>query len=260
MLRDARLQKITEILNSNGNAKVSELQAALDVSEMTIRRDLKELENTGVINRVYGGALSLKMSNEQEQTFKDRIVANINLKSAIAAHAVTLLSSGSFIFIDASSTCSELASRLPENLNLTVVTNSIEVLMLLRGKKSIQLISLGGELSWDKNTFDGALAIDNAELLSVDICFFSGAGFSAGGIANSGMIGTMLKRTMINKSKQNYFLADSTKFGRNGIITFCKWDKVDLMITDSGLHDDARDMLKAQNVNYTEVSALSPPH
>lgn len=249
MLKKVRQQKIAEILKANGNIKVSEIQALLNVSEMTIRRDLNELESSGILNRVYGGAFISENITEEEPMFSERKVINLDYKTSIAKYAVTLIKPGQSIFLDGGSTCSKLAEILPKNLNITVFTNNLEVIIGLRNYSGINLISLGGQLALDGNTFDGALAVENAELLSVDLCFFSGRGFSVTGISNKGLIGTMVKKAIIKNSNHCYLLADSTKYNQSGVITLCKWDKVDMLITDSNLPADAQELLKSHGVN-----------
>jgi DeoR/GlpR family transcriptional regulator of sugar metabolism len=248
MLKKERQQKITEILKTNGNIVVSEMQAVLNVSEMTIRRDLNELEASGTLKRVYGGAF-ISDSITEEPMFSERKVINLDYKTSIAQYAVTLIKSGLSIFLDGGSTCSILAEILPKDLDITVITNNLEVLTGLRNYSGIHLISLGGQLALDGNTFDGTLAVENAEMLSVDLCFFSGRGFSTTGISNKGLIGTMVKKAIIKNANRCYLLADSTKYNQSGVITLCKWDKVDMLITDSNLPIAAQELLKSNGVN-----------
>jgi len=252
MLRVARQQQIQKIIGQNGNIAVSELHKMLGVSEVTIRRDLMELEDSGMINRVHGGAVLADNFNE-EPVYSERKIANQAQKAALARHAVSLIEYGQSIFLDAGTTCNEVALLLPDNMNLTVVTNNLDVLSELKNRKGIILISLGGELGSDGNTLDGTFAIENAELTSVDLCFFSTKSFSDNGLYNTSMIGSMVKRTVIQNARYNYFIADSGKHNNSGMIMICKWSDVDVFLTDSDLEQEAEVMLKKNNVNYIKV-------
>ena len=245
MLKSVRQHKIVDAVKRNGNLTVAELQGMLNVSEMTIRRDLRELENTSAINRVHGGVISIETT---ESTFSDRSVANLVQKTAIAYRAVELITPGCTVFIDGSSTCGELAGILPSNIKFTVFTDSLKILTSLSSYVNITLISLGGELEWDRNTFDGAIALENALQISVDLCFFSAAGFNQQGVNNGGMIGTLVKKTMLRNSKKRCLLVDSSKYGKYGVITLCKWDSIDIVVSDSNLPAEARDLLKTNDV------------
>jgi DeoR/GlpR family transcriptional regulator of sugar metabolism len=227
---------------------VAELKARLKVSDMTIRRDLWKLESRGLVKRVHGGAVAIINPIETEKNFFLREVENQGLKKRIAACAVTLLHNGDSIFLDGGTTCHELSRQLPEELNLTVVTNSLAVAIELRRRSRHKVILLGGELEEDGNTVGSVMALENARKLSVGYCFFSAAGFTEELITNPGMIGTDVKRQMINNSRQRILLADSTKYNCRGLIELCRWDQINLLVTDSQLSDQFRKLINSFGV------------
>lgn len=253
MLNAVRQQKILDIVKEKGNATVTRLQQELGVSEMTIRRDLGEMKKNGILRRVYGGAVLPDPDNEL--SFGDRLVQNRNLKVAIARYAATKIQFGNSIFLDGGTTCSEFADILPEDMNIVVFTNSLEVLNKIRTKKGIIIVSLGGELAFDGNTFDGVVAIENAEKINVDICFFSGSGFNPRGVLNPGMVGTIVKRSMIKNSRFKCLLADSTKFGGHGVIELCRWTDINMLVSDDKLPDNMVNELKSNGVEIKLVES-----
>ena len=233
MLNIERHQRICSVLKSKGSVTVSELQEMLRVSEMTIRRDLKTLSEEGFIKRVHGGATY--SPNDMETPFVERSVVNIELKQAIAEFALHEIERNDSIFIDASTTCSELAEILPEDMDLTVFTNSLEAIIKLRRKTRMSVLTFGGGLAEDGNTFDGLMTNENAEKITVNKCFISASGFIEKGVLNPGMIGTAIKKILLRNSRRNYLLADSTKYDGMGIIELCKWPEIDVFICDDRL-------------------------
>ena len=123
----------------------------------------------------------------------------------------------------------------------------------LGGSPGIELVLLGGTLERDGNTFDGLLAVENARRIQVDCCFFSATGFSDEDVVNSGMIGSQVKQLMIRNARKVVLLADSTKYGKRGIIKLCRWSDVDVFIADCGLPEPARAAIRAAG---TEVHVV----
>ena len=136
-----------------------------------------------------------------------------------------------------------------------MVTDSLSVLNEFGGCPGIELVLLGGTLEQDGNTFDGLLAVESARRIQVDCCFFSSTGFSDEGIVNAGMIGSQVKQLMIKSARKVGLLADSTKYGRNGIFKLCRWSDVDVLFTDSDLPVQARSAIRGAGTEV-RVAAL----
>ena len=245
MLNIARKQKIYELIRKKGSVSVSELQKKLNVSDMTIRRDLAYMKNEGMIVRVHGGATVVGILSPGELTFQDRTTINRELKLEIAKFAISLINVNDTVSLDGSTTCAELAEILPSDMNLTVFTNSLDVINKLRWKQGISVASFGGQLAPDGNTFDGIVAVENAERIWVDKCFFSGASFNASGVLNAGIVGTAVKKQMLKNSRMKCLLADSSKFNGPGVMELCKWPGLDVFITDSLFPEESRAIFSA---------------
>jgi DeoR/GlpR family transcriptional regulator of sugar metabolism len=239
---ETRTRTIFDLLRSQGTVQVAELTRLLEVSDMTVRRDLRSMAAEGLLRPVHGGAVALSSFGE-EKSFAARQVEEQGRKTAIAREAVAILQDGESLYLDGSTTCAELA-RLLKGGNHVVITDSLSVLTELNGRPGIELVLLGGSLDRDGNTFDGLLAVESARRIQADCCFFSARGFSPEGVSNAGMTGSQVKQIMIQSSRRCFLLADSTKYGRSGVIRLCGWPEVDVLVTDSGLPETARELIR----------------
>lgn len=248
MLTEVRQKKIYEYIRKHGTAKVADLHKLLNVSDMTIRRDLNELTERGLITRVHGGAI-INDIRELELSFQSRQVKYLEQKMAIARLAKESLFRNATIYLDGSTTCNELAKLLSNDMDLIVFTDSLAVFLELQNRDGVDTILFGGMLEKDNNTLDGVLTVATAEKITVDLCFFSARGFSVQSISNAGMIGTNVKRIMLKNSKTRYLLADSSKFNQKGLFELCSWSDVDALITDSCLESENLQLLKAHGID-----------
>ncbi len=241
---ETRKRFIHDLVEQRGSVTVAELKELLTVSDMTIRRAIRSMAAEGLLRQVHGGAVCRDCVGG-ERSFSARRVEELPRKQAIARLAYTCLNGGESLFIDGSTTCSELALLLKGGGKRTVVTSSLSVLVQLAGSPEIELVLAGGVLDRDGNTFDGLLAVENARRIHVDFCFFSAAGFSEEDITNGGMIGSQVKQIMIGNARRRVLLADSTKYGKHGILKLCRWEDVDTLISDDGLAARAREAISS---------------
>lgn len=235
---DRRRQAIYDALLKQDRVTIVELQELLGVSEMTVRRTLTQMASEGILRRVHGGAVREKLW-EKERTFSLREVDKLDVKGKLATAVVARLKNNQTLFLDGGTTCYEIAKRIPVEYNLTVITDSVAILLELRNRSKVNVILLGGQLSADGNTVDGMLAMENAEKLGVEWCIFSVGGFSDSALGNPGLIGTQTKKIMIRRAMNSLCVADSSKFGRYFIYDLSSWDGIDVFMTDSNLPDEA---------------------
>ena len=246
---ETRKRIIYDLLTRKGSVTIVELARDLGVTDMTVRRDIAAMEKEGSLRRVHGGAVAIEGAT-METSFTARRVKSRNQKVAIAKRAAGLLDSANALFIDGSTTCSELARLLPSGSGRQIVTDSLSVLLELNGRPGLELILLGGTLDQDGNTFDGVLAVENAGRIKVDLCFFSANGFDPEGVFNAGMIGSQVKQIMIRNSRRSVLLADSTKWGAGGMFKLCDWAEVDVLVSDSDIAPETAENLRGR---HTEV-------
>ena len=205
-----RQKEILEILYRNGRASVTELSGVLFVSEMTVRRDLSEMEKGGFLRRYRGGAI-LKI-NTGEMPIGERLLLDQKEKEAIAAKCTAYLGDGMTVFIDSSSTCQYILPYLSQYKNITVVTNSISALLTL-GKMHIFTILIGGEYYEQDMCTVGSLAERYVHELNVDVAFYTTAAISHDGvISDFDLKQTMIRKYVMKNANKNVFLFEKEKF------------------------------------------------
>ena len=227
-----RQKEILEILYQKGKASVKELAGTLFVSEMTVRRDLIEMEKGGFLRRYRGGAvLKIKAG---EMPISERLLMDRQEKDRLAAKCTAYLSDGLTVFIDSSSTCQYIIPRLAEYKNITVVTNSISALLAL-GKMHIACILIGGEYYEQDMCTVGALAEQYVGGLNVDVAFFTTAAISDDGvISDFDLKQTAIRKHVMKNANQSVFLFEKEKFGKKLLYTLCTVEDAAAVITADG--------------------------
>jgi DeoR/GlpR family transcriptional regulator of sugar metabolism len=232
MLQAEREFEILNILKSRGGfVSVAELCSTLFASESSVRRDLKALSARGLIHRSYGGAVAVGGSGIA--AFDLRTHRAEGEKREIAKKAVALISDGDVVFLDQSSTSFYLALELMEKGSLTVVTNNVDIMMLL-SRTSVKVISSGGYLSPEnrncligrdaERTFDGILA---------DSVFFSvNAVTDTGEVTDCSSEEVAVRAAMLKRAKRKVLLADSSKLGRRAPFIQCHLTELDTLVSN----------------------------
>ncbi|MBW8349201.1 DeoR/GlpR family DNA-binding transcription regulator [Bacillus sp. IITD106] len=248
MLVAERHKKIVEIVNNRLSIRVSELSEIFSVTEETIRRDLEKLESEGKLQRSHGGAVSIQ-EPDSEIHFSERVITNVPEKKAIAKEAADQVNHGDRIILDASTTAWYMAKELP-NIPLTVVTNSIKVVMELSKKEKIEVISTGGKLLSRSLSFVGPLAELSISNYHVDKAFISCTGVHfEDGLSDSNELQALIKKQMIMRSERVYLMADSSKFGKRAFSQIHSIQEVDIVITDKKIDPIAKNLLEENNIN-----------
>ncbi|MBR5308326.1 MAG: DeoR/GlpR transcriptional regulator [Clostridia bacterium] len=237
MLKDERLIKICEILQKEKFVTVEKLSEILYFSRPTIRRDLAILEKDGRITRSHGGAI-IKSEGEADVPIGFRRGKKHAEKLNMCREAVKLIKENNVIFIDGSTTAQGIAGLLSENMNLTVVTNSMSVCDIL-SKKNIRTYCTGGRLIPESGAFAGFSAEEFIRGFNADIMFFSSSALSLDGvISDYSEAENSLRRVMLKSSRVKVFMCDETKFGKTSAFVLSDTDKVDFIITDADLPED----------------------
>lgn len=233
MFIEERHQAILDIINNEGRISIGDIQEKFNVSLDSARRDLRILEEQGLIKRTHGGALPVKQIGfGKPPKITPREITNVyDNYFAIAKKALTLIKENDVIYLTPASVGFFMAQNLPEN-NLTVVTNSIIVAEELRTKENIRIILLGGDMDSGgccKKTF----AIEMVNRLRFDIGFITAASVSADfglSIQSSENVGFI--NSIINSSKKTIGLFPTEKIGFESIVQICPANKLDILITD----------------------------
>ena len=226
-----RHQRIREFVRGQRVARVDELSESLKVSPATIRRDLKELEQHGILHRVYGGAVAIEGSLE-EPLFDDKTSIAASEKEAIAEMAIQFVRPKDTIYLDGGSTVLALARRLQPFTQLTVVTNSLRVAHAFSGAGP-RMILAGGEFRRLSQTLVGPLSRHVLAATNFDVAFIGTVGISfAMGLTTTDPAEAFTKELAIARARRVVLLSDSAKFGKASLVRFATAADLDVLITD----------------------------
>ena len=231
MIKNERFDTIMEILKQEKYSTPSDLAKRLYVSPVTIRRDLKKLESDGLVSTCYGG-VSIVSHDNRDVPLAVRENFNENIKLSVAKKAAALITNGSTVFIDASSTASLVANFIEPEQNITVITNGIKALTIL-SQRHIRAYCTGGRLINNSLAFTGAIALRTIGGMHADFMFFSSQGLSRNGkITDFSESETELRMAMLEHSTHRYFLCDNSKIGKTFLFNVCDADDIDGVICD----------------------------
>ena len=232
MLAIERRNEILEKLQTERRVVVSELSQFYEVSEETIRRDLEKLVNDGFAIKSYGGAVINENSNI-DLPFNVRKNRNVVGKQRMAELVAEQVKDGESVILDASSTAVYIAKALKEKKNLTIITNSVEIVMELFDTPGITVISTGGVSR--EGTFALVGPQTDRMLMSyhVDKALISCKGLVSGiGFMDSDELHANNKRTMLQAAREKILVADSSKFGKNAFVTVGTLQDITMLVTD----------------------------
>ncbi len=230
-----------------GSVRVDNLADIFSVARETIRRDLAKLEEAGRVKRSHGGAVCVA-SSDYATTFSERRIINIEEKRAIASEAIRFVEEGDSIILDASTTTWQMAKLLPD-IPLTVLTNSIKVIVELVRCKNIHVIGAGGEFSGSYLAFVGSRAEQAIMGYHVNKVFMSCSGCDLEyGLSDTNELQAELKRKMIQAARVSYLLVDHSKIGVRNLINITKVDSFDHMIIDKALSEENSAVLMGKDV------------
>lgn len=232
MLANQRREKIVELIKEDGSAKVLDLSKLFAVTEVTIRQDLEKLEKDELIIRTHGGAY-LKNINDQVQTLSISHQEHLDKKACIAEKCLEFIESGDTIILDSGSTTTEIAKKLKGFQNLKVITNALNIAILLGAEPGIEVIVTGGEFKPPTLSLTGQKAADFFKGLHVQKLFLATAGVSIkAGLTYPSISDIVLKKAMIDAADTTYLVADSTKIGKAAFASLGPVTAVDYIITD----------------------------
>lgn len=248
MLAIERRNAILSKLFTDGKVIVSELSAEFDVTEETIRRDLEKLDNEGLAKKTYGGAVVVQNFNT-DLPHSVRKRANVELKQKIAERVSMLIHDGDCIMLDSSSTALYVANFIKNLSNITLITNSVEVLIELADKDDWNILSTGGSLKRGSLSLVGPSAEKMIRGFHVDyaICSAKGIDLSAG-ITDSNEKDSEIKRAVFASAQHKILAIDSSKFNKISLVRVCELGEVDTIVTDTEPSLAWQERLKSINV------------
>jgi DeoR family glycerol-3-phosphate regulon repressor len=235
--RSHRQREIMTRLRSGRSLSVTALATDLDVSDETIRRELRALEEQGVIIREHGGARMV--APVHEGPLHQRMEEHADAKLSIARAAAELVPDGAIIFIDSGTTSCFIARELLERRSLTVITNSLRVAGDLGGINNNRLFLAGGQMDYDYRAFSDHVAQDFVRGFTPHLAILSVGGISLErGLMDFHPGEAAMSRIAYATAKQVLLCADASKFGRYALVQTATLDEVDILVTDQPLEDD----------------------
>lgn len=242
MHANEREKRIIDMVNQTGFATYKDIEARIDASPATIRRDLTRLESTGLIVRVHGGAkvnTGLDASAPQllGTPFDQSITQNLAQKRAIGRAAAALCESGEGIMVDGGTTTLQMCAHL-DGLNLQVLTNSLHIANELLPQTGTRLLLPSGSVFREQNIILAPSGEDSMPRFHAPKLFMGAAAVGSQGVMQQDVILVAAERRLIDKAEQLILLVDSSKFHSSSGVIVCGLDEVDVLITDIGIPDD----------------------
>lgn len=247
-----RQMKIVELLQEELFLNITTLTRRLKVSVATIRRDLDELEQAGLLRRTHGGAVSINQV-AQDLTHATRAVSRLPQKAAIASVAAGMIVDGDAVLLDAGTTTLEIAKLLSGRNSLTVISNGLDIINELTRGERHNFYSVGGEYTDANRSFRGPLAESFIRQFNVDKLFLNAASvdLERGLICTSTPVNASVEKAMMEVSSRVIVVADYSKFTKSSLSVTTRIEDVDVIVTDKGAQsflDNVPDKLRRKFV------------
>lgn len=240
-----RRQTILELLADRGELLIADVAERLEVSQMTIRRDLQSLEREGALQRVHGGAVTGR-SRSYEPPFALRSGRHHEAKERIAATAAALVREGETVVIDVGTTALEVARALRATSNITVLTPSLRAAFEVAANPDIRVIVTGGTVRPGELSLVGQMSERAFTELRCDTLFLGVGGIDAtAGVTEFNLDDAFVKRAACTHARRCVALADASKIGTVAFAQVCAADAVDVLVTDTEADEHALAPLRA---------------
>src|SRR5438105_5273448 len=253
-----RLNAILTTLQQSGSVSVEGLSKELDVSLVTIRRDLDELERKGLLRRTHGGAISIEPffyePLQNDRSFQAQVERFADEKRRIGRAAAALIKEGEIIALTPGTTTTEVIRGIPLNHRVTVVTSTVNVAMELSKRKDLDVFVTGGHLRGEWFSLVGPTAAQSLSHLSIHTLFIGADGVDARqGITCFSPDESQLNSTMVKHAQRKIAVIDHSKFGVVAGWRICPTSELDLLITDSGATDEMIEPFEKAQVQVMRV-------
>jgi DeoR family transcriptional regulator, aga operon transcriptional repressor len=253
LLIDERRQHILSLIQSQGRVLVGELSRSLNISQITIRKDLEYLQSKGLVQRTHGGALRIQSSALFDPTLKEKQKQHSQEKQRIAAAAAKMVEEGQCVMLDSGTTTTAVAHELKGFSQLTVITNAVNIAAELT-RTNLEVILIGGSLRKNSFSLVGPLAEDVLQEMHADILFLGVDGFDPEvGLTTPNFLESRVNRAMVNAARRTVAVCDSTKFNRRSLSRIVPPSAIHCVITDRDLPPATADILRAQNIQVVLV-------
>ena len=259
-----RYQSIVGLLSQKAEMSVKDIAKVLNVSEMTVRRDLAEMEIDRVVQRMHGGARLFDSSTLMGENYviTEQTQKNFQQKSTIGLKAASMVKANETIFLDSGSTTPFIAKYIDKELPITVLCYTFLNALEFYNRKNTNLILSGGFYDRDSTVFHSSECNSFLRGIRADKAFISAAGVDSKlGLTTYFYFEADMKKLMIQSAKQIILVVDSTKFGRTSISHFADLDQINTVVTDTGIRQEDAAMLRERGIELivAEWSSDSGP-
>jgi DeoR/GlpR family transcriptional regulator of sugar metabolism len=246
MLKEERQQIIMDTLRRDGKIVAADLSAAILVSEDTIRRDLRDLADAGLIQRVHGGAL---LRSPAGASYRERQMMSSDAKVSIAKAAVSLVRNRQVIIMDGGTTTLEIARQLPIGLHATIVTNSPPVAVALSEYHDVQTVMIGGHMLSPSLVTIGAAAVEAFSAIHADLCMLGVCSLHPElGVSVPDYEESLVKKVMVSNSAEVAALATVDKLGTGAPYTVAPISDLTYIVTEPDAPDEMVEPYTARGI------------
>ncbi len=244
MLNLERQAKILELIEEHGKVEVPDLSRRLSASEVTIRKDLKELQSRGLLRRAHGGAVRAETVSA-DPSLQIKAALHADEKRRIGQAAAALVSDGESLILDSGTTTLQVARHLKTCRGLKVITNALNVATELIGADEVEVILLGGMLRQNSASLVGQFAEEMLRQFSVDKLFLAVDAVDLEfGLSTPNLDESRVNQAMVRAAKERILVADSSKFGRRSLSRIVPLADINKIVTDRGLSQSMQVALK----------------
>lgn len=227
----SRHNQIIEMLNSQDRVEVEELSARFAVSLQTIRTDLRELSARGALSRVHGGAV--RIATAANQAYADRRKQNANAKQAMATLVADLIPDNCSIALNIGTSTEQVARALTNHRNLTVISNNINIINMMIGKDTKELILVGGTVRQSDGAIIGEDAVEFISRYKVDFAVIGASALDEdGAVLDHDAREVSVARAILRNARTKVLVCDNSKFQRSAPIRICDLSDLDVLVTD----------------------------
>lgn len=249
MIAEERREIILNKIKQNNFVSIEGLSQKLDVSHMTIRRDLEYLSSSGVIERCYGGAIL-----KEEKSYSEKNISNSAAKELIAEKAITFIKQNDIIFLDAGTTTLHIAKKLIHRSDLTIVTGDIEISYLLKNAEP-NLIIFGGLLQKETGSMIGNFAAEILNQINFNIAFVGAACIEQDFYSSTPTMEKVeIKKSCVRINSKSYLLADQSKFYKSALIRLNPLEEYTGVITDKIFTDEEKSIIEKRHITIIPVN------
>ena len=247
-MKESRHRIILQELDQTGVVAVKNLKEMLGVTDMTIRRDLIDLEKQGMLTRVHGGAHKKVKNALNEISHSEKQMLNVEEKKQIARKCADLIADGDTVFIGSGTTTDFIGDYL-DGKNISIVTNSLPIFEKLKDNPHYDILLIGGRYRVKTQTFVGQFAVNLLKEIKVSKAFIGANGIDGHNITTANEEEGNADAIILNNAIEKYIVADNSKFDSYSFYTFYRLDDVNAIVTD----DNISQRMKDKYQSYTKV-------